>query len=576
MTSMSYREAKARGRRTVMTQRSPRVLVTAAWFQHRDLLRNAGSLVAATGATSVLGAVYWTFAARLFSQQQVGYGAAEVPTMTLLGTIGMFGLGTLLIGELPRRKRRAELITAALIACAMGSLALGLGFVLVAPSLSRRFAVMFSTSDQKELFVLGVVLTGVSLVFDLATIGVLRGGIQLARNVAFSFVKLVALPAFAFVLNDRLGVGIALSWVAGIAFSLVLVAVWLAISGTQLLAKPDWTLLRSLGRTTMAHNWLNIAITVPPTALPVLVTVLVSPSANAAFYVAFTLSSFLYVVPGHLATVLFALAAAEPQTIARKVRFASLLSYMIGLPAMAVLILAGHRMLSVYGPGYARIATVPMCLLALGYIPSVPKALYIAICRANGRIAYAATILTVFTIMEVGAAAAGGAADGLIGLSLALLAVLVVQGIAITPPILRAVMSRGRHRHVGLAASDAGVASLNAAPRAPEADHISADLRSYSHAAPSHRGTIVLSSVSPRPASYRPDLRFPGVAREESSKEQQEAGVNALIAIARAVASTVPMPAIPSAYFNEAWPPPPNMQRTASTHTKYTDHIRKR
>jgi O-antigen/teichoic acid export membrane protein len=365
--------------------------------------------------------------------------------MTLLGTIGMFGLGTLLVGELPRREHRAELVSAALIACALGSLLLGLGFVLIAPLFSKRFATMIGTPDQKGLFVIGVVLTGVSMAFDMATIGVMRGGIQLARNVAFSVVKLAALPIFALILHDRLGFGITFSWVAGIALSLVLVAARMALSGTRLLVRPDWGVLRSLRRTAMAHNWINIAVTVPPTVFPVLVAILISPSTNAAFYVAFTLATTLYVIPQHLGTVLFAMAAAEPQAIAHRVRFALKLSYIIGLPAIAVLILGSHRILSVYGSGYARIATVPMCLLALGYVPSVPKMLYIAICRATGRIAYCATVLTVFTVVEIGGVAAGAAAGGLVGLSVALLAVLTAQGIVITPPLLRAVMRGGWH-----------------------------------------------------------------------------------------------------------------------------------
>ena len=439
MTYLDPEDAEMQGRRTVPSRRSPRAIVAGVYHQHRDLLLNTGSLYGTVGVTAILGAVYWAFAARLFSQQDVGYGAAEVPAMTLFGTIGMFGLGTLLVGELPKRKRRAELASAALITCALGSLLLGLGFVVIAPQCSGEFATMLNSLGQKSIFVVGVMLTGVSMAFDMATIGVMRGGIQLGRNMAFSAVKLAALPIFAVLLHDRVGFDIAFSWVVGIALSLALVAARMALSGTRLLVRPDWGLLRSLRRTAMAHNWINVAITVPPTMFPILVTVLISPSANAAFYVAFTLATFIYMIPHHLGTVLFAMAAAEPDAIAHKVRFGLKLSYVIGLPAMAVLILGSHQILSVYGPGYARIATVPIWLLALGYIPSVPKMLYIAICRANNRIAYCATILTVFTVVEIGGVAVGAAAGGLIGLSVALLAVLTAQGIAITPPLLRAV-----------------------------------------------------------------------------------------------------------------------------------------
>ena len=71
------------------------------------MLKNASSLLATTGVTSAMGFAYWTVAARLMSQRAVGFGSATVSAITLLATIGMFGLGTVLIGELPRWTRRA-------------------------------------------------------------------------------------------------------------------------------------------------------------------------------------------------------------------------------------------------------------------------------------------------------------------------------------------------------------------------------------------------------------------------------------------------------------------------------------
>ena len=109
--------------RRALPRRSGRrcAAVRDAWRRHQDLLSNASTLAATTGVTSVLGFAYWATAARLFSQQAVGYGAAAISAMTLLGTIGMLGMGTLLIGELPRRSARAGLVSAALLTCGLGS-----------------------------------------------------------------------------------------------------------------------------------------------------------------------------------------------------------------------------------------------------------------------------------------------------------------------------------------------------------------------------------------------------------------------------------------------------------------------
>lgn len=479
-----------------MPQRSLRAGLVAMWRRHRDVLNNASSLVATTGIASALGFLYWALAARLFTQQAVGYGSAAVSAITLLGTIGMFGLGTVLIGELPRRRRRSGLVSAALLASGLGSLVLGLGFSVVAPFISRRFEHISGTPGLGVLFAVGVMVTGATLVFDQATIGLMRGGLQLSRNVAFAAAKLLALPATLIILHAQFGVGITVSWVAGTAVSLVPVAVWLRLKGTQIIPRPDWGVLRGLGKAAIAHSLLNIAITVPWALIPVLVTVVVSPSANAAFYAAWMLLNFLYIIPGALSTVLFAVAAADPQMIASKLRFTLRLSLLIGLPGVAVLIFGGHLILSMFGQGYARAATLPLCLLAFGYIPAIPKIHYIAVCRAAGKVPRAAVVMIAAASSEVTAAAIGGNLRGLTGLSVALLGVYVVEGLVTAPPVLRAAAGRGRHRR----ATDSV-----AAPTRDEA---------------------------------RPELTYP------SRHERQEAGISLLLSLASpALSGPIPIPA---------------------------------
>jgi O-antigen/teichoic acid export membrane protein len=439
--------ARAKPRpRAPTSQVSPRAAVQTVWRRHHDLLSNAGTLAATTGVTSLLGFAYWASAARLFSQQAVGYGAAAISAMTLLGTIGMLGMGTLLIGELPRRNARAGLVSAALLACGVGSFVLGLGFAILGPRFSIRFDHVSGTPTQAALFVAGVILTGVSLVFDQATIGLMRGGLQLTRNAVFAAAKLLALPAAAIVLHDQFGVGITACWIAGIAVSMMLVAIRLRISGISVLPRPEWGVLRGLGRTALAHNWLNLSLSIPLSLIPVLVTVIVSPSANAAFYAAWTLVGFLKVIPIHLSTVLFAVAAAEPQVIARKLRFTLRFSLLLGLPGMAILGIGAHLALSLFGPGYAHAATLPLELLVISYLPSIPKMQYIAVCRAANRIPRAAAVMTAAFVAEVAASAVGGVYGGLKGLSLALLGVYIIEGLVTVGPVIRAAAGHGRHR----------------------------------------------------------------------------------------------------------------------------------
>ncbi len=431
--------------------RTPRLPGIATWQTHRDILGNAGSLVASAVATSALGLVYWAVAARTFTQQSVGYGSAAISAMTLLGTVGMLGLGTVLIGELPRRTGpRGGLIVAALLVSGVGSLLLGVGFAVLAPLVSHRFVHVTGSPGAAVLFAIGVALTGATLVFDQATIGLLRGGLQLWRNVAFSAVKVATLVAAAVLAHDAFGVGITASWVSGIVLSLVPLAWLLKRGSTRIRHNPDWAVLRRLGRTTLAHNWLNLAIQGPRLLIPVLVTAVVSAAANGAFYIAWMLVGFLYIVPTHLSTALFAVASGQPDAMARKVRFTLRLSAALGAAGMAVLGFGAHPVLSVFGARYAAVATVPLELLVLGYVPTVAKVHFIAVCRASDRIPRAAAVLSASAVVEITAAAAGARVGGLTGLCGALLACFVLEGVVTAPAVWRAAWPRrGHHRRAG-------------------------------------------------------------------------------------------------------------------------------
>jgi O-antigen/teichoic acid export membrane protein len=405
---------------------------------NQDLLRNASSLAATTGLTSFLGFAYWIYAARVFSTDAVGYGSAAISTMLLLGTIGMFGLDTMLIGELPRGGNRGGLIVASCSAAFLVSFVLGLGFALVSLAFGSHFVELNGTVGRMAVFSFGVAVTGATFVFDSATLGLMRGGIQLSRNVAVSIAKMAALPAAALLLHDMFGVGIMLAWVVGTVISLLPVAIIIKRSGGTILYRPDWANFWRLRKLALAHNWLNLAITTPTKLIPVLVAIVVSPSSNGAFYIATMISSFLFMVPLSLSTVLFAVAAAAPEKVAEKLRFVLRMSLIIGIPAGLAIGLCAHFILGFFNASYAALATGPLWILLFGYLPELPNTMYIAVARVKGQFNQATIFLTVFAAFRMVALVVGGKLGGLYGLSYAMLAITMVQALITTPAVLRA------------------------------------------------------------------------------------------------------------------------------------------
>lgn len=404
------------------------------WRQNRDVLGSASALLATTVITSALGFIYWALAARLYSQQAVGLGSAAISVMMLLGTIGMTGLGTVLIAELPLRPEgRARLVAAGLLASAGVSAVLAVAYVLIAPRLSAELGLLISQPGRAGVFVLGVALTGSILVFDQATLGLQRSSLQLWRNAIFSIVKIALLVGFSVALHDELGLGILESWIWGTALSMLLLGVAMRLHGTRIAHRPQWSMLRGLGRTTLAHNWLNIAVQGPRLLIPVVVTAVVSASAGGAFYAAWTVVGFLFILPTHLSTALFAVASADQGSMARKTRLTLRVSVVAGLCGSAVLALCAPLILALFGRSYAREATVPLQILTLAYLPMVIKTHYVAAARVRRRIPRAAAVMVAWGVVEIGAAAWGGYVGGLAGLSTWFVAAMAVEAIALAP-----------------------------------------------------------------------------------------------------------------------------------------------
>lgn len=411
--------------------------------RNSTILGNTGSLMATTAATSVLGFAYWWLAARMFVPAAVGLASAAISVMLLLGTVGMFGLGTLLISELPRRREQAQtLIVTSLLAAGTVSAVLGWLFARLAPHVSPELAILARDPASTILFAAGVVLTAVTLVLDQAAIGLLRGQLQLGRNLAFTVGKLGLLYVAAVAVDGPSGLTIYATWFLGNALSLVVVAGVVRSRGVRLNRGPDWRLLRGLRHEAWRHHLLNLALQSPGFVFPVLVTVLMSAAVNASFYAAFMLVSFAYMVPTHLATVLHAVGSSAPEAVAGRLRFTLSLSLAVGTIAAAALVLVGPFLLGLFGSVYAEEAALPLRILSVGVFPLIVKVHYVAIARVFGRLREAAALMAIGGLLEIGLAVAGALVWHLPGFCLGIVAGLILQALVVGPVVLRTLLHR--------------------------------------------------------------------------------------------------------------------------------------
>lgn len=407
---------------------------------NRRLVLSSSSLVSTTGVTSILGVGYWWLAARMFPASAVGFAGAAVSAMTLIGSFSMLGLGTLLMGELSRQPgRRRSLLTTALAGSCLVGLIFGLLAAAAGPHVSSDLAPMASSISVVITFGLGVGLFAMTKVLDQALIGLSLGGLQLWRNIFFGVIKLGALALPVLWWKDNPGMVIYSTWVIGSILSLAAIA-WMSggLRGGQLADyRPQPQLLRELRAAALGHHALNLALQAPMLALPLLVTALLSDELNAGFYIAWMISSFLFVVPSSLAIVLYAAGAAEPDALAQKLRLTLSLSIAFTVIASIGLVLVANPVLQIFGAAYARNATSTLRVLALAAFPLIIRTHFIAISRASDRVNKAIVVFTVGGCLEILLAALGGTVAGLDGVALGWAIALCLEAVYMGPPVLR-------------------------------------------------------------------------------------------------------------------------------------------
>ncbi|MDN5766656.1 MAG: hypothetical protein L0H96_14035 [Humibacillus sp.] len=435
----------------------------------RRIAAISASLVSTYALTSVLGLAFWLLAARQFSVASVGVGGAAIAMMTLLGTLGTCGLGTLLIARLPNTEQgQRRVLTRTALAVAGGVAAL---LAVVVPFVAiHGFGVtslrpIAGGVTPAAVFALGTALMAVGLVVDQAVLVLGSGSLQTERNAVASATKLGALVLLALA-GQTGGLTIFIAWSFGTLVSLPLVA-WRTRGGRALAASGrllDTTSLRGLGRTALSHHALNTTLQAALQLLPLIVIVALSPESNGIFTTALQVTGAVFALPYAITIGLFAAARGDVSAVLQRMRFTVPVSLGVSVLANLVLFPLSPYVLSVFGDQYSADGVEVLRILALAGIPFVVKDHFVALRRVQNRTGQATLVLVAMTVVELGAAYAGVLAGGLVGLVAAWVVVLFVEAAALTVPLVRA--SRpdrfrrrsgpARHRATGTS-SDAAV-----------------------------------------------------------------------------------------------------------------------
>jgi O-antigen/teichoic acid export membrane protein len=348
---------------------------------------------------SGLGAVYWIAAARIFAPNEIGLATALISAMTLSSLVANVGAGTALVELLPGAKNEddwSKTVLAALVASGAVALAVGGTAAVLLPLLAHNLRSLSASPWTPAAFVVGVLFWTLTTVLDLAFVAERKAGYSLTRNAAFSLGKipLVLVPLVA---SGARGEILFATWSLAAAATFILgVTFLLPRSGRRLRIRLEGLpgeLRRILG-SLAGHHAVNLTAAATIYALPLLVTVRLSTTANAYFYVTWMVAGVFLVVSPSVASALFAEGSNAPNELARQLKTAALVIVSFVLPLGALLVAVGDRVLSIFGTSYGSHGYVLLLIIIAGALPDAATTLFVALLRVRRRLREAAALNT--------------------------------------------------------------------------------------------------------------------------------------------------------------------------------------
>ena len=379
-----------------------------------------------------VGFLFWLLAARTADVQDVGLAAGAVSLMMLATQLAIAGAGSSFIlnrsryeDRLPRLLDTA--VTIVLLGSALAALA-ALGVVALALEDLRAVA---TDPTFALLFVLMTVFGTLGILLDHVSVALERGQQVLVRNTVgglLTAAPLLLTPALGWRFDAELLFGL---WVLGGATACGVAAVQLSrqLGGYRYRPCLSRPLVGVLLRTGLPNHALTLVERAPNLLLPVVVTEVLTPEANAYWYIAWMMAWAVLVIPVSIGITLLAQVTRGLGALRRDVVRAGLTGVALGLPAAAVLAAVGGPVLALLGQDFRAEATTPLRVLLLALPPVMVLQLYYSVCRTTQRLPEALGTGAVLGSAAVLGTAAVGAEGGLVGMAWVWVAVQALAGI---------------------------------------------------------------------------------------------------------------------------------------------------
>jgi O-antigen/teichoic acid export membrane protein len=361
----------------------PRPLTWLSGLTRIPLYRSSFALVLTTALNAGLGLVFWILAARMYTTEEVGRGAAAVAALQLVSMIGCTGLTPALVRLIPPSRSGTRRLVLGTYAASLSIAVLAGVCVLVATSLGVE-----PLAVPGYVYLIAIPVFVLFTLQDGALIGLRREGLVPVENAAYGVVKIALLVA----LSTAGAWGIFVSW-SITALALVLpVNLLLFLRFIPAHSAREASAQRELGtgdivRFAGGNHVGGLLMALPDFLMPIIVLQAAGAEQNAFFYAAWSLVWPLRLIASNIANAFTAQAAEDDTGIRDLVVKAGLLAMAIFIPLVILLTAAAYPLLRyLFGLEYAENGAVVMRVLAPGLLFAAFLQLAVAFARVKRQV----------------------------------------------------------------------------------------------------------------------------------------------------------------------------------------------
>jgi O-antigen/teichoic acid export membrane protein len=367
------------------------------------LYTNAYYLMSRTAINAVSGFIFWALAARIFGTHEFGAAAAVISAAGLVASFSTLGMGFGIIRFLPGAGEGGpRLINYCLTVAGIVSLVLATGFVLGIGLWSPALADLRHDPFLFFSFLLLAITTSIIPLLDRVFTA------QRSGKYAFVMTSLVAVLKVVFVIT-LMTVAQALAIVASAALATacaVIVSTVLLLPKSQHNYKPvivvKITQASEMLRYSLGSYGADLLASIPGLLIPLVVVNVLGERSNAYFYAAWTISALITAIPFAITTSLFVEGSYDDTTFNENAKKAIRLSYIILIPVILVVFLAGRFILSIYGNDFGVNASHLLIILACSSLFSVFVMVYLTQRRILKDVKSLALVSFILLVVQVG------------------------------------------------------------------------------------------------------------------------------------------------------------------------------